>query len=274
MPWCPVCKNEYKEGYEVCSDCGAKLVDSLEDIIVPVYFADEEKIDGIIDFLTANNLYAVKRQSQNNEPADSEDADIESFDVCTKQALVKDVVKAIGVYLSQFADEEDEDAKEDVSQFTPRYEDTQKRAEDYKSGSLVLIFVGIIGAIALVLINLGIIPLALYGVTKILIDVVMGILFLIFIIVGVMSYRSYLNLKDVAGLEDELENNIRTWLDTSVNMNDLTEGESEDSETPSELLYLTRCERLKKQIIDNFPDADIAFVDHIVEEVYDSLFED
>lgn len=33
MPWCPVCKNEYKEGYKVCADCGADLVDSLDDAV-------------------------------------------------------------------------------------------------------------------------------------------------------------------------------------------------------------------------------------------------
>lgn len=32
MPWCPNCKYEYKEGFTVCADCGAKLVDSLEEI--------------------------------------------------------------------------------------------------------------------------------------------------------------------------------------------------------------------------------------------------
>lgn len=34
MPWCPVCKNEYKEGFKVCADCGADLVASLEEISV------------------------------------------------------------------------------------------------------------------------------------------------------------------------------------------------------------------------------------------------
>ena len=29
MPWCPKCKNEYKDGYTVCADCGSDLVDEL-----------------------------------------------------------------------------------------------------------------------------------------------------------------------------------------------------------------------------------------------------
>lgn len=31
MPWCPVCKNEYREGIERCAECKVALVDRLED---------------------------------------------------------------------------------------------------------------------------------------------------------------------------------------------------------------------------------------------------
>jgi hypothetical protein len=26
MPWCPKCKTEYREGFDICSDCGETLV--------------------------------------------------------------------------------------------------------------------------------------------------------------------------------------------------------------------------------------------------------
>lgn len=29
MPWCPDCRTEYREGFENCSDCGARLVGQL-----------------------------------------------------------------------------------------------------------------------------------------------------------------------------------------------------------------------------------------------------
>ena len=31
MSWCPVCKYEYKDGIKLCADCGAELVDVLEE---------------------------------------------------------------------------------------------------------------------------------------------------------------------------------------------------------------------------------------------------
>lgn len=31
MPWCPVCKNEYREGIKLCAECKVELVDHLEE---------------------------------------------------------------------------------------------------------------------------------------------------------------------------------------------------------------------------------------------------
>lgn len=56
MGWCPICKYEYREGIEVCSDCGAKLVDDLsliseepkeEELVSPLQmkFAFDEEND-------------------------------------------------------------------------------------------------------------------------------------------------------------------------------------------------------------------------------------
>ncbi|MDF2672863.1 MAG: hypothetical protein K0R09_1128, partial [Clostridiales bacterium] len=30
MPWCPKCKAEYREGFNLCANCNIELVDELE----------------------------------------------------------------------------------------------------------------------------------------------------------------------------------------------------------------------------------------------------
>lgn len=30
MPWCPKCRTEYRQGFKICSECNANLVDELE----------------------------------------------------------------------------------------------------------------------------------------------------------------------------------------------------------------------------------------------------
>jgi hypothetical protein len=31
MPWCPTCRDEYRDGFTTCSECGAALVASLDE---------------------------------------------------------------------------------------------------------------------------------------------------------------------------------------------------------------------------------------------------
>lgn len=46
MPWCPECKNEYREGITTCVDCSISLVDSLEDINKRSISIEEYETDG------------------------------------------------------------------------------------------------------------------------------------------------------------------------------------------------------------------------------------
>lgn len=63
MPWCPNCKNEYREGITVCADCGATLVDELpkeRDLSVVAYIAaNEEALAGkLTEFLKYSSIDA------------------------------------------------------------------------------------------------------------------------------------------------------------------------------------------------------------------------
>jgi hypothetical protein len=47
MAWCPICKNEYRDGFKYCSECKVKLVDSLEPLQeekVPLCNFDSEEV--------------------------------------------------------------------------------------------------------------------------------------------------------------------------------------------------------------------------------------
>ena len=63
MPWCPICRNEYREGFEVCADCGAKLVEELgEDTgsYVTIVRVPTDHISEVTDFLDASDISAYK----------------------------------------------------------------------------------------------------------------------------------------------------------------------------------------------------------------------
>ena len=57
MPWCPICKNEYREGIKKCADCGADLVDSLSDII------DKERLCVLGDEPTSEKFLSYLKYS-------------------------------------------------------------------------------------------------------------------------------------------------------------------------------------------------------------------
>ena len=42
--WCPKCKNEYRPGFTHCPDCDVDLVDSLDQLPVPVIFFFARKV--------------------------------------------------------------------------------------------------------------------------------------------------------------------------------------------------------------------------------------
>ncbi len=44
MPWCPVCKNEYREGIKLCAECKVELVERLEDEKKSDELSEQEKI--------------------------------------------------------------------------------------------------------------------------------------------------------------------------------------------------------------------------------------
>ncbi len=60
MPWCPVCKNEYREGIARCADCNVALIESLDEEIGDVGDAQQkqEKLERL------QRMYAAERGSR------------------------------------------------------------------------------------------------------------------------------------------------------------------------------------------------------------------
>lgn len=56
MPWCPICRTEYRRGFEQCSDCRVPLVEELEQFPVK----KGQQIDDWSFLLETNNEYEVE----------------------------------------------------------------------------------------------------------------------------------------------------------------------------------------------------------------------
>ena len=62
MPWCPKCRNEYREGFTVCADCGVELVDRLDEAkadTVKIISGPTEEMNRVYEFLQDNKIKGV-----------------------------------------------------------------------------------------------------------------------------------------------------------------------------------------------------------------------
>lgn len=276
MPWCPKCKNEYKEGYTVCADCGSQLVETLEEEPVAIYFGVEEELLEICNFMRANGIAETQVEYDKKEG---------TYELLVARKKAKEAQKQLRVYLTKIAapkkmeemqrmsqEMEAIQEKKENEEYNGPYQEADKKAEDYKSGADTLIIVGIAGVIALVLLNLGIIPISLTGFSKAMITGVMGVMFVIFIITGISSRKSYKALKEQAGTEKDKKAEIQAYLKENISL-DTFDADLIDDEPAMEILYFRRIEKMKEMIRSAYPSIDTAFMDYIIEETYSEIFE-
>lgn len=214
MPWCPNCKNEYKEGYTVCADCGAQLVDHL-------------------------------KEEQSEEPVP---------DVYIDPALI------------QQAKEEAEREK------AVQYEDSSQKAENYRSGAGCLLVIGCIGAVLLILIDCNVLPLHFSTLSKVLINIVMGVLFAVFIFQGIASFRSSKKLDQKGKEEEKNKNRLKQFFKESVHLPEFDE-EFANEDLTDEILYFKRTDKMKKMAESYDAELDSSFIDYVIEDVYAEIFE-
>ena len=174
MPFCPKCKYEYKEGIKICADCNVELVDSLADVSVTILTREEDTIDEALEFLIANNFNGAYK-----EESDTFD---NLFDLKVPESKRKEASDMLNVYYREVheASEEEKELEEEIKinrDNSSRYVNLDDKAENYRSGAVVLIGMGIAGAVFLILVNIGVFNLPVPSSTKTLINIVMGGLF-------------------------------------------------------------------------------------------------
>lgn len=70
MPWCPKCKDEFQEGYTICSDCNVELVDELvpEEVMLSFFQAEQKEIaEKLIHYFEHSDLNAKLEFNEEKE---------------------------------------------------------------------------------------------------------------------------------------------------------------------------------------------------------------
>lgn len=247
MPWCPKCGYEYKDGITKCADCNVDLVESLD-----VREENENTLD-VIEIIPDNDeIVDAVEYASDNEISDFEDEQVfaqmmENADLIeSKKSFEAEVpfVKAID------------------------------KAENYKSSAYALLLVGVLGVIALVLSFVGVLNFAIDSHMKPIVYSALGLMFVIFIVIGIRSYIRSKQFLTMASKEDDLTFKINNYF-SELSKEDIDkQAFMEDIEDDTEeAKFFKRNEAIKSLIKEQFGDLESSFVSEMAENVYVKLYE-
>ena len=98
------------------------------------------------------------------------------------------------------------------------YISAESKYKDNLDSAISLLIVGILGITVIVLINLNVINLNLQSTTKLLMTILMGLLFLMFVIFGIKSIITSKKFKSNISTEKNILEEIRTYLIKNIDI--------------------------------------------------------
>ena len=155
---------------------------------------------------------------------------------------------------------------------TKAFVKSSEKYEDLNSSGITLVFTAILGYIFMILKTLDVIPLHFEGVSIFLFYIVMGGMFTTFLVIGILSLKKARHVKAGISKEENTEADIIRYftdnyssqsIDDAIGAASLSEGD----------LYYKRYDYLKSDINSKFSDVDDSFAEHLIEEIYEKIFE-
>ena len=152
------------------------------------------------------------------------------------------------------------------------YVSKESKKEETKSTAYSFLLVSVFGFIALILFATRVLPVHVADYMKIMLCIVMGVMLLIFFVIGIVSLRQLKTLGTQAEKENDLSSEIISWFTSTYSAKDIDE--SMDEEVFDQDLYFKRYEIMTRFLSKQYPDLEETFLDHLVEELYGNLFEE
>ena len=145
------------------------------------------------------------------------------------------------------------------------YVSKESKKEETKSTAYSFLLVSVLFAT-------GVLPVHVADYMKIMLCIVMGVMLLIFFVIGIVSLRQLKTLGTQAEKENDLSSEIISWFTSTYSAKDIDE--SMDEEVFDQDLYFKRYEIMTRFLSKQYPDLEETFLDHLVEELYGKLFEE
>lgn len=151
------------------------------------------------------------------------------------------------------------------------YNSSAEKYSDNLSSAITFFVCGGIGLVILLLNDFNIIHLFnTSGASFILTNVVLGGLFIVFLLIGYKSLKYSKNIKSQMSVENELTEKLSKWLMDNISK-ETVEASYEDN-IPEEMKYFSRSNYLKKVLKNEFPDISDSIIESVSDDYIESLF--
>ena len=154
------------------------------------------------------------------------------------------------------------------------YQDKKTKAEDYKSSAYTLLLVGVIGRPPLGPPRAGAPPVRFAGAASDTPHGRMGVLFVAFIVMGILSFGSSKRYAGEAADEEVLTERIKAWAKERIKADSIKKSVWFEEGTPDEMKYFQYFEAIKTAVTQEFGNVDASYLDALCEELYADIFEE
>lgn len=246
MPWCPKCKTEYREGFQVCADCGSKLVEELAEEMAGG--ESEEALDmGTGDFPEGE---FSENQEEMWQPDQEEAVSADDFGETEE---ISPAARNAGRGRSGGL-----------------YQDSSERASDNRSSAWVLLGLGTAGLIVVILSVAGILPLR-FG-NPYLFYGVMSAIFILFVVAGIVSMKNAKLFEKKAESENSLRQTLLDWCGENLRAEEIDASVHAEG-VSTEIAYFRRSSYIKERLNHQFINLNQGFLDQFIDDyIYDKIF--
>lgn len=145
------------------------------------------------------------------------------------------------------------------------------RYEDVGSSAIIFLGFGAVGFLVVLLNVLHILKLPFFDIINNVSKFSLLLIFAIFFIIGVFSWKKAKQLKSQISEEENITEKINQWMEKKFTKEFLEQ--HTDTSLSNEINFLNQIGEMKQLLILAFPDVESDYLDMLIEEYYNSHFE-
>ena len=144
--------------------------------------------------------------------------------------------------------------------------------DDVRSSAFTMLIVGMLGIIFVILSLTQVIVLPFAASTAWLFYTIMSIVFIAFVVGGIISFIRAKGLEEEAEIENQIIDEINEWAKTNLTQENIDVGLNLDESV--EILYFSRADRIKSKLMHQYEEVDEGLIDLLTENIYTRMYED